>query len=287
MLLEAAAERSIREAAQRLRELRPHLQRAVWLSRHVEQARVLQQRLDDMLCSTPHPVLLLTGAHRVVRLNDAAETVLRGGNGLTIDHSGRLRTASPETNSTLAAAIVNAVSLTGELQTVTVDRKNTTPLHLLLSPLPSINALPALDSEAEAVVLVTVIDPLSPQHDKKRALSAVFGLTDAETRVAVLLTTGIGRDSVATLLNVSIETVKKHTAACFRKIGVSSCRPRTCGHHTAQPQTATERHSTVVRSAASVRMTAVSSPGAWRHRGVGFRTRSGHNGLKATGAVGS
>lgn len=218
----SAAERNIREAAHRLRELRPHLQRAVWLSQHVEQARILQQRLEDTLHATPHPVLLLSGAHRVVGMNSAAETLLREPNGLTIDHSGRLRTASSKDSTALHAAITSAATLTGEPPTVTVDRTGSMPLRLLLSPLPSSNALPALDPEAQAVLLITVLDPYSPQHSKMRALSTIYGLTNAEARVAVLLATGVGRDSAATRLDVSIETVKKHTAACFRKIGVSS-----------------------------------------------------------------
>jgi DNA-binding CsgD family transcriptional regulator len=219
---EAAADRNIHQAAQRLRELRPHLQRAVWLSQHVEQARILQQRLDDLVHATPHPVLLLSGAHRVVGMNSAAETLLREANGLTIDHSGRLRTVSPKDNAALHAAIVRTVTLTADPPTVTVDRPSRIPLRLLLSPLPGSNALPAVDPEAEAVVLITVIDPVSPQHNKLRALSTIYGLTNAEARVAILLATGAGRDTAATRLDVSIETVKKHTAACFRKIGVSS-----------------------------------------------------------------
>lgn len=218
----AAAERNVHEAAQRLRELRPHLQRAVWLSQHVEQARVLQQRLDDLLHATPQPVLFLSGAHRVVAMNSAAETLLRERNGLTIDHRGRLQTASPKDNAALHASINSAATLNGELPTVTVDRAGRIPLRLLLSPLPNSNALPAVDPEAQAALLITVIDPVTPQHSKMRALSAIYGLTKAEAQVAVLLATGAGRDTAATRLEVSIETVKKHTAACFRKIGVSS-----------------------------------------------------------------
>lgn len=213
-------------AARRMRTLRPHLMRAVWLSQQVEKAQVLGQRLDEMLNSSSRPTLLLSPNHGVVSTNPAAEAFLQQADVLSIDLRGRLRAVAAADDKGLQAAIVRAVNLTNDEHpapmAVTIDRSNTAPLRLLLTPLPRSGALPAAVPESEAVVLVTVIDPGHKHDDKFGALLTIYRLTPGEARVAVLLASGMGRESAADRLHVSVETIKKHAANCFRKIGVSS-----------------------------------------------------------------
>ncbi|MET0701798.1 MAG: LuxR C-terminal-related transcriptional regulator [Mycobacterium sp.] len=218
--------RNVDDAAHRLRDLRPHLTRAVYLSQQVDAARIHGQRLDYILNTSPRPILMLSAAHRVVGLNPAAETLLRQEEGLTINSAGRLTATSAVADDALQAAIIRAAAPT-HTETdgpavVHINRSLKSPLRLLTSPLPRSHALPALDPESQAVVLVTVIDPQSTRDHTIGSLSAIYGLTPGEARVAALLASGIGREKAAQDLQLSVETIKKHTASCFRKIGVGS-----------------------------------------------------------------
>jgi DNA-binding CsgD family transcriptional regulator len=213
-------------AAHRMKELSAHLQRAVWLSQQVDQARILGQRVDEMLNSSPRPALLLSAAYRVVGANPAAETLLRQAEGLSIDGSARLHASSPTDDAALHAAIARAATPADKYaegpMAVHINRLLKAPLRLLFTPLPYDHALPAIDPDSQAVVLITVVDPQGTYDNKINSLQRFYGLTPGEARVAVLLATGIGRKRTAEHLHVSAETVKKHTAACFRKTGVGS-----------------------------------------------------------------
>lgn len=50
----------------------------------------------------------------------------------------------------------------------------------------------------------------------------MFGLTEAETRVATLIGSGMSLNDIARTLGVSPNTVKTHAARCFAKVGVRS-----------------------------------------------------------------
>lgn len=217
--------RRVDDAARRLDEWATHIARAVWLSQQVHRSRVMDRQLDDMLRSSPQPVLLLSAAGRVVGVNPAAERFLRDSADFTVDATGVFRAVSPVDDAALHAAILCARTPSGASAAPAVayaDRSRLKPLRLLITPMPSDHALPAPEPEHQPVMRITVVDVVNSHDDTIGALSAVYRLTPREARVATLLATGIGREEVAYRLHVSVETVKKHTAACFRKVGVHS-----------------------------------------------------------------
>ncbi|MGB3866679.1 MAG: helix-turn-helix transcriptional regulator, partial [Xanthobacteraceae bacterium] len=71
-------------------------------------------------------------------------------------------------------------------------------------------------------VLVLIVDPGASSQAATAAIQAVFGLTAAETRVAVLIAGGLSGPQVAAKLGLSPETVKTHLKRCFDKTGVHS-----------------------------------------------------------------
>lgn len=135
---------------------------------------------------------------------------------------GHLQATSPKSRRALETLFLAAAAGETIPEAVAVERTSRSQIRLLLSLLPRDRALPVADPESEPILLLSVIDPEHPQYTKAEMLSAVYGLTTAEARVAVLLATGMGRDRAATRLSISLETLKKQTAACFRKLGVSS-----------------------------------------------------------------
>ena len=216
---------AVEEAAHRLRQLQPHLTRAVWLSQKVDQSGLLGRRLDDMVNCSSRPVLTLSAAHRVIGMNPATEAFLRR-SGFAIDGGGRLRASTPSDDDALQAAVTRAAG--------SVDAARDTPMslpantstgrsvRLVLTPLPRHGVLPVLEPDSQAAVLLMVVDPVGEFDAKIDSLATAYGLTASEARVAGLLATGTSREHAADRLCVSVETIKKHTAACYRKIGVHS-----------------------------------------------------------------
>lgn len=216
---------AVEEAVHRLRELQPHLTRAVWLSQKVDQSRILGRQLDDMVNSSSRPVLMLSAAHRVIGMNPATEGFLRW-SGFAVDGGGRLRASSPTDDDALQAAIARAawpVHAGGDApMSVPANTSTGRSVRLVLTPLPRHGVLPVLDPEGHAAVLAMVVDPHGEFDAKIDSLATTYGLTASEARVAGLLATGMGREHAADRLHVSVETIKKHTAACYRKIGLHS-----------------------------------------------------------------
>ena len=74
----------------------------------------------------------------------------------------------------------------------------------------------SVEEVIDAIMLALAERPLpSPDHRQDR-----FELSARERDVLILLTTGATNREIAVALHVSSETVKKHAAAVYRKLGV-------------------------------------------------------------------
>lgn len=67
------------------------------------------------------------------------------------------------------------------------------------------------------MIVTTVGTPAPPNLS---LISGLFDLTRAEARLARELASGRSLDEAATTLNLSVNTIKTHTKAIFRKTGV-------------------------------------------------------------------
>ena len=74
---------------------------------------------------------------------------------------------------------------------------------------------------AVAKVRVVIHDPASQQPVGAETLTSLYGLTDAEARLASALSGGHSLESAAVLLHVQPSTVRAHLKAVFRKVGVN------------------------------------------------------------------
>jgi DNA-binding NarL/FixJ family response regulator len=214
--------RDVHDAADRMRELRPHLKQSVLLSQRVDQVRFLGDRFHDLLNSSSHPVLLMSSSQHVITVNAAAEGFLRRQDGLSVDDSARVRATLSSDDRALREAIARVTASAHHGVGLRVILPIGRSLRVQLTALPRNVALPGPEPATEPAALVTIIDPHSGHDDKIPALIEAYGLTPGEALVASLLATGLGRASAAEHLHVSVETIKKHTTACFRKIGVTS-----------------------------------------------------------------
>ncbi len=177
----------------------------------------------------PNPALLLDGKGRVTHANPAAEVLLQAGDGLSfsVDGSLQLSAALPAETSALSKALAQALAVaTGagdELgEPLRLSRPSgAAPLLILPVPLPPA-AFVMWELLEPSRVLVLIIDPGAPARAASAAIQNAFGLTVAESRVAVLVASGLSGPQTATTLGLSPETVKTHLKRCFEKTGVHS-----------------------------------------------------------------
>jgi DNA-binding CsgD family transcriptional regulator len=90
-------------------------------------------------------------------------------------------------------------------------------LHVLISPVRNI----AFDSATPLHAVVFVSDPSQKVRPPADILQALFGLTPAESRLALLLCDGHAPPKIADLIGVSTNTLKTQLSSIYRKTGTS------------------------------------------------------------------
>ncbi|NZD65979.1 hypothetical protein HX900_33465 [Rhizobium sp. WYCCWR 11290] len=95
------------------------------------------------------------------------------------------------------------------------------PPHLaIITPLAPTSSAICDATDSRRRVLLQIVDPETKTRLQARRLQTMFGLRNAETRVAALIGSGMNRHDMARALGVSPNTIKKHAARCFGKVGV-------------------------------------------------------------------
>jgi DNA-binding CsgD family transcriptional regulator len=214
----------------RLKPLMPHLSRAVDISLDIGQRLNANQGLTATIAAMPGAALLLNDKGRIVFANVAAEHLLAENDGLTIRRADdwRLSAEDEQENTALAVAIRSSMQVATGMDAewsgrVRVSRRSGKPaLIVLLTPLttsfhPFGAALPRTAS-----VLVQILGGADLPESRVAAFGEVYGLTEAEMRVAAVIGSGLSAPQAAAHLAVSLHTVKTHLRHCFDKTGVRS-----------------------------------------------------------------
>lgn len=188
---------------------------------HVQQALHIEQRLHGRVLnaedaeraadSIQRGLVLLDRGGAVIHANAAAEAILEHSDGLS-RRGGRLRIEETSGRTRLQAAISAAATPGGSTdpaaQWVLCNRPSGKRPYLL-------HVLPA----ADGAVLTVVVDldlPVKPPAD---VLRRIYGLTRAESDVAVRILGGKGLAPIAEELSVSLTTVRTHLQRIFDKTG--------------------------------------------------------------------
>ncbi|HVV41824.1 MAG TPA: LuxR C-terminal-related transcriptional regulator [Nitrobacter sp.] len=219
----------ISENMRRLQRLAPHLGRALEGTLHLRHIADSARQLEGVLQLMPNPALLISARGRITFANAAAEMLLQTGDGLVIDNGGGLQftAALPAEAAALSKMLAQALAVaagTGDVlgEPLRLTRPSGAPPLLVLPvPLPP-PAFELWNLLEPARVLVLIIDPAAQWRGKASTIQAAFGLTLAESRVAVLIASGLTGPQAARALGISLTTVKTHLKRCFDKIGIHS-----------------------------------------------------------------
>lgn len=204
-----------------LRFLAPHIQRAIELNERFAQLRSESDARQAALNRIGLGVIFLDAKGRVLGSNEAASSLLERQQGITVS-KGRLQAEFPEDDRKLKASIwqscqTGAGRAGGPGAALLIScRPPARPLQVVVGPACSrVAGLPACPS---AVVFVSDLSArIRPGHE---LLKALYGLTPAESRIALLLLDGKSNEEISALLRVSRNTLKTQIRSIFDKTSV-------------------------------------------------------------------
>lgn len=217
-------------AATRLGDLVPHLSRAIDLTLLTSRLNAGQRQLDRLLANMSGAVILLDDRGAILQMTPAAEALLGECDSLAISKGSRVTLTAQMRGDALrlAAGIRQALAVArGEERILddTLQIKDPAGRRTLLvqmTPLPPPAFAPWTAIDGGARVMVQIVDPRASIDTQAERLRRLAGLTAAETRVAALLASGLGLTAAASVLGVSLNTVKTHARQVFAKTDVRS-----------------------------------------------------------------
>ena len=200
--------------------LNPHLSCALLLADQIGTLRSFERFSSAVFEALPHALFALDDQGAVLFVNRAAELLLENGDGLTCMAS-KLQTRVSAERSQLDRLIREAAlfDIAGAGGWLRISRSNGGPPYAAF-----VAPLNCGDEEllaAQAKVLVIVHDTADHRAADPHMLMQVYGLTDAEARLASALSAGHSIESAAALVQVQPATVRSQLKSIFRKVGVN------------------------------------------------------------------
>lgn len=204
---------------QAMRFIIPHLRKSMQISVKFAQSRQERELLTECLSKISQGVIVLNDFGKVVFLNDSAQKLVDANDGLQIKRDGiltavylsdtkRLRML---TDGVFKPSLERRTAHGGILQ---VSRPSgLRPLSLLISPFSEYRGL----FGSKKFALIFINDPERKMEKIEPILSEIYGLTAAESKLAVILAQGKSLGEATHLLGVKPNTTRTHLKRIFSK----------------------------------------------------------------------
>lgn len=167
--------------------------------------------------------ILLDGRRCVSRLNRTAEAMLSRGDGLRLSRNAvvALRDSDAALQRAITEALRTALSDGASAGAAVVLQRGLgkRPFVAMVMPVSGDGELFAQSGGAAAII---VADPDAKPRFDEATVQKAFGWTGAETRVAMLLLSGLKAREIADRTSVSFETVRTQMKSLFAKSGIRS-----------------------------------------------------------------
>ena len=170
-------------------------------------------------------MVLLDAATRIAFANRAAEILLDGNNGLRVNADGLSAVDANVDNRLrllIAACVWDGNAKEGPGRSVDVPRGgDRAPLRILVAPCGGPTVQEASDwlRHVRPAAMLLFTDPERDRLARKDELRRRFGLTSAETEMALEVLRGDGREAAAARLGISVTTASTHLTRIFEKTG--------------------------------------------------------------------
>jgi DNA-binding CsgD family transcriptional regulator len=204
---------------QLFQSLKPHLARAVSLADQLGTLRSIAAFSSTTFESSPNSVFALDSRGHILFANSRAQTCLRAADGL-ISLDGTLSAVQGSERAVLDDLLRAAATLDLNLGGWTrVSRINGGPPYAVF-----VAPVKIQDTELfarTASVLVMVYDTGEHRGADCGMLVSLYGLTDAESRLASAISVGHSIESAAATLSIKVTTARSQLKSVFRKMGVN------------------------------------------------------------------
>jgi DNA-binding CsgD family transcriptional regulator len=207
------------EDIKRFTALHSHLESALAIGFRLGSLGAVQQCTTELLDYHPAAVLLLDERKRIVYANRSAEAFRFEGDGMTLTADGitALRRHDNDCLQRLIAQALSPAALPsaspgGVMRVFRPSGRR--PYGVLVAPVS--RRYPALSTLRPAVCIL-ITNPDSEKPMPGYGIQAVFGLTEAETRLAMLLAAGEDLRSAADKLSITYGTARVRLAEIFQK----------------------------------------------------------------------
>ena len=204
-----------------IRALGPHISRCLRVRTVLADAEALGRSQAELLESTRLGIILLDRRGRIVEANDCGSALMRAEDGLA-GRSGVLTCVDYAENAELGHLLVRALPPYGIDPvggSMTISRLNgRTRLRCEVHPTRP-GTKDCLGWRVAAAVLVH--DPERPSQVDPEFVSAVLGLTPAQSRVAVAVADGISPTEIAAMSGRAEGTVRHHLKEIFSTLRIN------------------------------------------------------------------
>jgi DNA-binding CsgD family transcriptional regulator/PAS domain-containing protein len=196
----------------------PHLQQALrskqLLDDLVHEARDLAEAVDSMR----HGVFVVGQGGAVIHANRGAEDIVAAGDGVEV-RSARLGLRVPAADAVLQRSIPEALGHCdsggrsgSSMLCPRIEGKRSYVVHV-------VPFSPSTTDPNQSRALVIVIDPDRRTEPCRQLLSCLYGLTKAESEIALRVLDGDGLRPISDEMSLSMATVKTHLQHVFAKTG--------------------------------------------------------------------
>jgi DNA-binding CsgD family transcriptional regulator len=204
-----------------LRFLLPHMKRAFRLHLQLSELKAQGHNLQRAIDMLATGMIFFGGNGRIIHMNQTAAKLLAENDGLKVVHGYLRAKYSGETNDLehlISQAKATSVGTgLGPGGAIVISRRVGPALQVLITPVRNIT----FDSATPVCTIAFVTDPSQKVRPAADILHALFGLTPAEIRVALLLCDGHAPPAIADLIGVSKNTLKTQLGSIYRKTGTS------------------------------------------------------------------
>ena len=201
----------------------PHLERAIPLYARLQQMETERTLLDRTVSQLSLGTIILDDNRHLIHCNAIADRILAEKNGISSKDRQLLITQGSEA-SHFRQLINNAIdahrhSKPHIVQAMAITRSaGHLPLNIVVRSMPQISQM---DGQTVPSVAVFISDPEYKSQTSAEVLGQLYGLTPAESRLAMALADGQSLEDASNSLHISRNTARAHLRAIFAKTGVT------------------------------------------------------------------
>jgi DNA-binding CsgD family transcriptional regulator len=204
------------DAERRALELiRPHLSRALEISALIDATTTTNDALVGALNATPRGIVLVDRALRIVHANQSAADMLQRGDAIK-EVAGRLDLVTSVESEQMAEAVASVES---KVLRVSVPASRPDGSSFVVHVVPLQRRIGRTGPASGAVAAILLGDVRLRQQPISHAVGALYGLTQAESRVFEYVAAGRSNREIAIELGIATSTIRTHLLRIFDKVG--------------------------------------------------------------------